>query len=61
MATKKTAVKKTMAKKGADRSEVDRFTSDGYGVTVERPNAAKKKKVDAMNRKTAADIKRKHK
>lgn len=34
-----------------DRGDFDRFTSDGYGLDVSKPDAAKKKVVDAYNKK----------
>lgn len=34
-----------------DRGDFDRFTSDGYGLDVSKPDAAKKKIIDAYNRK----------
>lgn len=40
-----------MAKKTKDRGDLDRFTSDGYGLSVSKPDAEKKKVVDAFNKK----------
>ena len=40
-----------MAKKNVDRGDFDRFTSDGYGLDVSKPDGAKKKVVDAYNKK----------
>ena len=34
-----------------DRGDFDRFTSDGYGLDVSKPDKAKKKVVDAYNKK----------
>ena len=38
-------------KKSKERGDVDRFTSDGCGLSVSKPDAAKKKIVDAYNKK----------
>ena len=40
-----------MAKKTKDRGDLDRFTTDGYGLSVSKPDAEKKKVVDAFNKK----------
>lgn len=38
-------------KKNTDRGDFDRFTSEGIGVSVGKPDAAKKKIVNAYNKK----------
>ena len=38
-------------KKNTDRGDFDRFTSDGYGLSVAKPDAAKRKIVAAYNKK----------
>ena len=38
-------------KKKEERGDFDRFTSDGCGLSVSKPDAAKKKIVDAYNKK----------
>ncbi len=40
-----------MATKKTDRGDFDRFTSDGYGLTVSKPDAARRKAVKAFNKK----------
>lgn len=34
-----------------DRGDFDRFTSDGHGLTVSKPDAARRKIVAAYNKK----------
>ena len=40
-----------MAKKANKRGDVDRFTSDGHGLSIGKPNAQTRKAVKAYNKK----------
>ena len=46
-------------KKCVDRGDFDRFTSDGFGLSVKKPDAAKKKIVAAYNKKNQKTAKKK--
>ena len=37
-----------------DRGDFDRFTSDGFGLTVSKPDATRRKAVAAYNRRQSA-------